>query len=52
MALPIDVIYGIEKNTILYVRCRSILFGALILADVSSPGSEAMVAFVKVKHFA
>ena len=60
VALSINIIHGIKKNTILYVSIENdainkdvpILVKAVILVDMLPLGGDAMVAFVDVEHFA
>ena len=60
MRLLVDVIYGIQKNTILPTSVKKdtvdgqvpIRVGAMVLVDVPPPSCKAMIAFVHEEHLA
>ena len=60
MCLLIDVIHGIQKNTILPTSVKKdivdgqvpIQVGAIVLVDMPPPNYKAIIAFVHKEHLA
>ena len=60
MRLLIDVIHGIQKNTILPTNVKKatidgqvpICVGAMVLVDMPPPSRKAIIAFVHEEHLA